>query len=29
LLKSGFVARFGPERFYLSTHAAMRALGCD
>jgi len=28
LLKSGFVARFGPERFYLSTHAAMQALGC-
>ena len=29
LLKSGFVARFGPERFFLSTHAAMQALGCN
>ncbi|MCS6846191.1 MAG: sulfate permease [Anaerolineae bacterium] len=28
LLKAGFVSRFGQDRIYLSTHEAMKALGC-
>jgi SulP family sulfate permease len=28
LLRAGFVARFGQERIYLSTHEAMKALEC-
>lgn len=29
LARAGFIERLGPERLHLSTHDAMRALGCD